>query len=43
MKEQLELFREEKEEVSWDGVWKETDTWGILGGLFVFVAIAIFW
>ena len=43
MKEQLDLFTEEEEGVSWDGVWKETDTWGILGGLFVFVAIAIFW
>ena len=43
MKEQLELFTEEEEEFSWEGVWKDSETWGILGGLFVFMAIAIIW
>lgn len=35
-------FRFEKD-FSWDGVWKDGETWAILGGLFVFFVIMIVW
>lgn len=40
--EQLDMF-EEVEEFTWEGVWKDGETWGIAGGLFVFFVIMIAW
>jgi hypothetical protein len=40
--EQLD-FVFDKEEFSWDGVWKDGETWAIIGGFFVFFVIMIVW